>query len=542
MSSVLFVDPGPEAARDRFRRERRGDWAQALPLILEKHGLMVDLEPPEVLERPDAFNRHAVALVPRLPQPLAAETLERARRAPGLVLVDGPPNAALAQALDATIERDLERDGYVAATDPELIEAAEQWSSPLVTVSGPLEVDMNRRPELNWQEIAGVPLEPAQAEAWLAPGWDAAALAAGADAAVLAEWTPVAGGEPSPAVVRRDALVGFSFSLFAFLGHRVTSAPFARGLHFRTVRATGAEAILLGLIDLGHRRAARLRARLRPWPAGIDWVRTVRHDFDRPLSKRAVRAVLRGHKRAGTHATWYFRARHARRDVLRRIARGDRHEVALHTEMLWLDDGIERRTVEQELGRPILGSSAHGGRDWFGFQGAPNVLWAEGQGLRYTELLQHGNYHPFRFAAMGPDGTISPLRTLCLPQHESFDWSMRPGHNRIEALEAIYPDFIAAGALLQIMNHPDVHTDALFPFLESMPSDGRADWTAARAIHWWAATHVRDTVTLRTDGERVVLRTEDPVHDLTVELLTPDGRVLERNVSTEARRAVELQS
>ena len=171
----------------------------------------------------------------------------------------------------------------------------------------------------------------------------------------------------------------------------------------------------------------------------------------------------------------------------------------------------------------MSGTSAHGDPTCFRFQGAPNILWAEERGMRYTELIQQAHFHPHRFAALRPDGTIGPTRVLCLPHHESFDLSMVDGDTGDRQVLAAAERYRVLGGFMQVMNHPDINGSALFAFLKSLPKAGRYNCTAAEASDWWQRTHVADEITLKVDGERVEVSSRSGVDNLVVELLMPDG-------------------
>jgi hypothetical protein len=297
----------------------------------------------------------------------------------------------------------------------------------------------------------------------------------------------------------------------------------------------------MALIDGMHERAGLAVARVLPWPKGANWVLNVRHDFDRPLDPSTVERVLAGHTRAGTSGTWYWRSRYlqsslpgpigawrARRAsgvrAVRLVAERAGQEVAHHTERLWSGADREQATIEAAIGRRMRGTSAHGDPTCFRYQGAPNILWAEQRGLLYTELIQHAHAHPHRFAALRPDGTIAPLRVICLPHHESFDLSMTQGHTNRGAIEAAVPRFQGLGGMLQVMNHPDLHPDEVFDMLCAIPTDRRLDWTAAEAATWWAKTHVASRLMVeRVDGGAFTVRSEEPIEGLAIEKTSPDG-------------------
>jgi hypothetical protein len=219
------------------------------------------------------------------------------------------------------------------------------------------------------------------------------------------------------------------------------------------------------------------------------------------------------------------------------------HEIALHTESLWQSAEAEREAVEAVLGERVQGSSAHGDPTCFRFQGAPNVLWAEQQGLAYTELISHAHSHPHRVGLLGADGEITLSRTLCLPHHASFDRSMKEGDVLADQVAAEAARLEAIGGLLQILNHPDVNVEPLFGLLPTLPREGRWDVPAAKAVAWWAATHVGGAIRaeVRADGELVALADHD-VRGAQVEIRAPGGAVTVSTVSLPAAGRVVLGS
>ncbi len=246
---------------------------------------------------------------------------------------------------------------------------------------------------------------------------------------------------------------------------------------------------------------------------------------------------MEAHAAAGTRATWYWRSRHLERpgdglraELARRRARAalavvagaPGQEVAHHTERLW--DGAEREeaTIATAAGRPVAGTCAHGDPDCFRFQGAPNVLWAERRGHLYTELIQQAHLHPHRFAALRPDGEIA-AGAICLPHHESLDRSSREGDDNAEQVLGRADAFVAAGGLLQVMNHPDINVAALFALLAQLPREGRWDCTAEEAARWWRRSHAYDAVRIVRDERGRPVVTGRELEGVVLELLEPDG-------------------
>lgn len=538
---MKLVLGGADLDRRVFVTEGRANWSSVLPLVLEKHGrLEFEVVGPEALEDPACVDDDACMVITRLPEASwTHELVERliARTAP--TYVEGPLPRALAEGLHIRTAN-APRFGSLAVQSAAVAARARMLGSPAggkiaETVLRPVDRD----PRLDWQAIPNVPLTEPQATAWRSPGWDVEAWSFdGGKPEVLAKWTSADGARKSPAIARFGSLVVSSLGLIAFLGQMHTSEPSERGHRRSSHRVIGLETLLCAILDDMHAGAGLVLARVLPWPDGARWTLNVRHDFDRPLSEGDVREVLRGHARLGTAATWYWRSRHVtpggvfdrllRRPsggvaALQAVAAAACQEVAYHTERPWTGAERERRIVERALGGPVLGMSAHGAPDCFRFQGAPNVLWAEREGLVYTELIQHAHAHPHRFAALQADGTIRPLSVVCLPHHESFDRSMTQGDTNAESVAAAAERYRDQRGFMQVMNHPDLHVDALFATLAGLPADLRLDWTAAAAADWWRRTHVHDALRLTRRGERFSVRAMHDVKGATILLEHPDG-------------------
>jgi SAM-dependent methyltransferase len=558
-TSILLIDGGADFAREVYEREGRADWAQAMPLVLEKLGYLgLETAAPAALADPRSWERHAAILAPRLPAGAwTPRAVALAGSGKAQLLTELPPRE-LHDRLGILAAEPAGREGVVRATDPDLSEAVSSASATSnAYLQPPRSRPVDRADGLDWDELA-VPIGAEQAERWRAPGWDAERWSLSAEAQVLAEWIDAGeAGERRPALIRRGPLLACSFSLFGFLGQQTTIQPFAGAEHLIWPRPFALEALLAALLDDMHRRARVPRARVMPWPEGAEWALSVRHDFDRVQSRGQVGRVLVAHAAAGTAATWYWRARHvdggrsaadrvrARGSdgagVARMVAAAPRQEVALHTELLWLSAEGERRALERATGTPALGTSAHGDPNCFRWQGAPNVLWAERHGFEYTEFISHSHLHPHRFAALRADGTIEPSRVICLPHHESLDRSTKPGDVNADSVLAAAESYRRAGGLMQILNHPDLNLEELSDVLRRLPKDGRLDWTAAEAAGWWRRTHVLSELRLDlNEAGAVTLTSARGVRGAVLELLQPDGRRQSYSLHIEAGRSVTV--
>lgn len=561
MAGILFIDAGADHAREVYRREGRGAWAQAMPLVLEKLGYLgLETAPPAALADPRTWRRYAAILVPRLPAGAwtpPAVALAGSGRAQ--LLTELPPRE-LRERLGVLSAEPASREGVVRATEPGLAAAVAAASTMSNTyLQPPRSRPVERVAGLDWPDL-GVPIDAAQAAGWRTPGWDAERWSLSTETEVLAEWVDSGGSrEQRPALVRRGPLLAASFSLFAFLGQQTTIQPFAGAEHLIWTRPFALEAMLAELLDEMHRRARATRPRILPWPEGAEWALNVRHDFDRVQSRGQVARVLAAHTAAGTAATWYWRARHVEGPrsaadrlrsrgsdgaaVARAVAAAPRQEVALHTELPWLHGERERRVLERATRRPMRGTSAHGDPECFRWQGAPNVLWAERQGFDYTEFISHSHLHPHRFAALGADGAIEPARIVCLPHHESLDRSTQPGDANVEGVLAAAEAYQRAGGLMQVLNHPDLNLEELSGVLRRLPAAGRLDWTAAEAAAWWRRSHVRSELRLEGLGDGAFAVTSvGGVRGAVLELLQPDGERRRYSLHVEAGRTVTVRS
>ena len=559
----MFVSPDARLQRATLQEEGRFAWAAGFPVVLEKHGHVTqERVGPEAMSDPDLWAAGVPVVVARLPEAVwTPEVVAMVVGARSTVLVEGPPPAALARWLGLTVEP-LGPYGSLLATEPGLQRAGARYGPMGGAVAAPSTREVPRERELDWNQLTEVPIDAAQARAWHATGWDVASLQGASAGATLAQWLPAeAPGDRVPAFVQYRNLIVSALGLLAFLAQAHSAEP-ADGIEFRTwPRTLGLEAIALGLIDRLYELAGVSRARVMPWPAGRTWALTVRHDVDRRPTSAEVETALAMHEAAGTSATWYWRAstladeprerrwnwhpRRARRvsgrtgstveEAMRVVAAHPRHEVALHTERPW-GAAAEREAVRRVSGRPVRGTSAHGDPLMFRWQGAPNVLWAEYLECDYTELIQQAHLHPHRFLAPDHAGRLSAPRVLCLPHHESFDRSTRPGDVAAEEIVKSALPFAESGGLMQVLNHPDINLDALGRTLARLPTDGRLDCTAAEAADWWRRTHVAGELNVRADRAGWSVFSRRGVRDVVLEVLRPGAETQIKLVSLAPRQ------
>jgi hypothetical protein len=553
MASVLVIHGGDAEARRVFRGDGRGYWSAAIATVLEKHGYLdAEVTGPERLRDPATWAEPRVVLVTRLALGSWTEEIaDAARTGQAQVLVEGPLEAPVHRALVVRALGPLGHECVVSVRDPALragVQARGVTPGCALAEARTEEVEIDEA--MRWPRTSA-PLTDAQARAWRAPGWDAERWELGGqpedDREVLGEVAPTDDRRArTPGIVRHGSLTGASFSLFGYLAQAHTSEPVDGAEARSNARTLPLELMLLELLDEMHARAGLDRLRVLPWPQHAAWVLSIRHDVDRPPVVAELDRVLRRHRAAGTRATWYWRARHLRGDeegrrAVARVAAAQGHEVALHTEQLWTPGATDAlRTVERSARGRVRGSCAHGDRDAFRFQGAPNALWAYDAGLAYTELIQHAHVHPHRFVTLERDGVVRPLDLICLPHHESLDAGTRDGEHRADLIVERTELYRRTGGLMQVLNHPDIHLEALFAALDAAPQEGRLDWTAGEAADWWRRTHVAGTIGLAREGPRSRLWAREPVSGLVVERRTPRGVVSRHAVNLPAGGSVLL--
>lgn len=566
-ASLLVIHGGEELARTALATERRALWSMALPLVLEKHGYVdVETRGPDALADPEALERRAGVLIARQAEATwTGETVARIVQSEAPVLLEAPAPQRVLAPLGIRSEGPLPPTGSLHPR----------------AAAGPLRIAERRTeettadPSLHWSVLVPDLITAEQADAWRRTGWDAFRWTVAGAAEVLAEWR--SGSTRAAGIVRHANVTATCFGLFGYLAQAHTADPWEPGELRRGPDTLPLERLLLSLIDEMYVRAGLPRVRLRPWPAGHRWALNVRHDFDRSMPRGKVAAVLRAHRSAGTRATWYWRARHLRhpgvdlahlleRSVvhtaldhpepgtgrlatgrparlaagnrsLRLVARDGRHEIALHTELMWIDGESERRLVERACGARLRGSSSHGDVACVRFQGAANLLWAERHGLAYTENLQAPHRHPYRPAMVEPDGTVRLAQIVCLPKHASLDVGLSRPETYAERVAADRVRWEADGGLMQVMNHPDINQEALFELLSAFPADGRLDITARDAVDWWLSSHVHGRVGIVRDGSGDPVMHWEESAALEADVTRPDGRQSVIHAAAEADQA-----
>jgi SAM-dependent methyltransferase len=130
-----------------------------------------------------------------------------------------------------------------------------------------------------------------------------------------------------------------------------------------------------------------------------------------------------------------------------------------------------------------VGYTAHGGVGSGGFLGSSQHRWAEDAGLLYGEMLGTLSRlpHPWMTTAGGvPEATMLVLP----PMHASLDATTKPDEHNLERLRQQVPARLAAGELVVVMNHPDIHIEQLRELLGELDLDTTWRATLEEVAHW----------------------------------------------------------
>jgi len=527
-SQILFVRAKVEDQSTILNRTPY--WSAGLSIVLEKHGfLSIDEVEPEALLDLSMLCQYAAVLVARLPDHWWDEDKINALfRSRVQIFLEGPLPDLVLKALAITSHEPRWKEGVVSVIDESVFDLANAYG---YGVGGSLKASMplyfSRRPDgMEWGLAQECPITLRQSAAWALTPWSFTpwrVREGPSRSSVIAELV----GEKNdrlPVIVRRHTICASCFDIFSLLVWHHTAEPLPVDTYRAPERIIGIEAILLGLIDDMIKRSNKPRIRVMPWPAGIDWVLNVRHDFDRPISVQRMAAVLGAHATHQTRATWYWRESTADSEIMK-MAMDAEHEIALHTEKVFFGGEKERKTVESEGQSHIKGTTAHGGHTSFRFQGAPNVYWAMQQGCDYVEIASRKNIHPHFFAWLTENGLVIKKDIVCLPRHVSVDTGPRDGQSDPDSVLRQAETFIKSGGFLQVMNHPDINLPALSEILDKFPTSARANWCAMDMAVWWKKTHDRARLRywLKPVSNDIQIEADCVVNGLVFELLLPEG-------------------
>jgi hypothetical protein len=358
------------------------------------------------------------------------------------------------------------------------------------------------------QAISGYSTE--QIQAWAAPPYTLQPYAGVEEAVAILE--DDAG--PVPAIWRRGNLIATSFQLLAHLVHIHTVEPVIEPFaQFRSGDAIALEYLLVALLGSALAERPPAVVTVAPWPWGISYGLTIRHDVDRILGSGEFTRLFEFERSHSLAVSWFWLPDRLEPGQLATLEREPGHEVALHS--VWLDQKERELTIlARAVSRPMAGEALHGAGDsWLGHL---SVRAAVDAGLFYTELAPPIADSPYaRYPWIDAEGVVDAERIVGVTYNISIDGMLgtKPGS---EGGPRLYR---------QLLNHPDINFDRLRNWVQSLPAEPRVDWTCDQVARWWRATHAEGGLSIRhvagEDPDTTQFELTSPVALTDVELRIP---------------------
>lgn len=321
-----------------------------------------------------------------------------------------------------------------------------------------------------------------QVEAWAAPPYWVEPLE---EVEGTVEVAMLKDGAVLPVLWKQGRVIATSAQLLAHLAHAHTmhplEAPYAGHRH---IDAMVLEHLLFHVIDETVGEQGRQCPKVAPWPWGVDYWLTIRHDVDRILDEKTFRRLFDFENDHDLAVTWFWLPGRLERGQLRRLDDHQRHEIGLHSIRLG-EKASEIDDVSAALpdGSSILGEAYHGAGDsWLGHS---SVREANEVGLLYTELVPEVSDLPYwRFPRLEENGDIGFEEILGITFNGSIDGRLG---DRPETRGG-------PGFYQQYLNHPDINFDRLQAWIDALPEGSRMSATCAETAIWWKATHRREAL------------------------------------------------
>ncbi len=382
--------------------------------------------------------------------------------------------------------------------------AAIDWEEPEVELScDGAAISIVRYPTEYSRDASGAVLPANAPEEWRnatirgqfldAPGWT-----------VVATARSTTSGASGPVVVTRDSTTLCGIPLLD-IGVRHTGFPPVSDRY--EIRDTGyghEQALDLALGPLLAKGAAGAPMMVvSRWPKGCDACITVRHDYDRDISKESALELLDYYRDNNLKCSIAFLSYLAPPPMIEAFAAAG-HEIQLHSHAR---DGSTlaqaRAVIEAIAKRPVRGMTIHGGGTGVGFLGDRHYAWALGAGLDYAETFSDTTYPAIPIPRIGKHGIPELSRLLGVAPHRSLDLSMQPEHNELELFRTLLPTRLLRGDHVILMNHPDVHRQELLELLGLLDLDRVWRATQLEAVEWFRTTHFEAEAEIGRDRARV---------------------------------------
>jgi hypothetical protein len=248
-------------------------------------------------------------------------------------------------------------------------------------------------------------------------------------------------------------------------------APVRQSLSWRV------EAWLIEKIVLHAIAADQVLVRVRPWPSGYSSALTVRHDYDRQVKAQTLDDLLDFYNCNGIKASFGFLTQLIPGEQVKRV-KSQGHEIVLHS--VAADETLFNQEISELSNQAevkIKGATCHGGTGSAGHLGETLFRWCANVGLSYTEQLGRDHILPHP-ALTWQNGSVQQIGAMIMSSHHSLDSGTAPHAHSLDFILTDLQTRLAAGGLINLMNHPDIHQHQLRRLLENI-----------ELKHVWCATH-----------------------------------------------------
>ena len=382
---MYVVTPAPDCIREIQEQERKYYWSAAAELLLRGRGIVSSST-----VRSAASPLEGAAVVTRGCGLEIAEAIGKT----GSRYYEGPLNKNLAASFGVT------------AIDWEEPAVELLWDGALIsTVRYPTEYRRDASDEI---------LPVTAPEKWCsatvrgqflyAPGWTVRATAR----------SPTSGAV-GPVVITGDSTILCGIPLLD-IGVRHTGFPPLSERYGKRNPVTGHGPVLdlvLGLLIADGAASGPIVVVSR-WPKGRRACITIRHDYDRDISKESALELLDYYRDNNLKCSIAFLSYLAPPPMIEAFAAAG-HEIQLHSHARDGSTLAEARAYIEEIAkRPVRGMTIYGGGTGVGFLGDRHYAWSLGAGLDYAETFSDTTYPAIPIPRIGEQESRNCRGSLAL--------------------------------------------------------------------------------------------------------------------------------
>lgn len=301
----------------------------------------------------------------------------------------------------------------------------------------------------------------------------------------LAWWNQ--GNEKKPAIFRKSSVIAFNFQIFNFICYHYTIPPTTMPPRLIDVsNAIALEEFFVNLLTQEAKNSGAMLCRVNPWPYGKKFCYSIRKDVDRIPDEKTFKRLLEWEIKENLGVSWYWIANRLDKNKLLRIKQAG-HEIGLHSVKI-KRKRKETGLIRKEAGCDIYGECTHQGGGSDEWLGPMQIIFCRELGMKYA-ITQFTHNYPFRFLDFKEGGEVSHVEDIWLLSYTGTVDKVRKSQEQIYEILKVEADHLYKGYYTIVSNHPDMNFDILKNFTESLPKDGRVNWTVNETIDWWTKTH-----------------------------------------------------